>query len=428
MRQEKSRFIASVAVSLIVAALVVAPGAWAASTFKILHVFRRSSGGQGPRGTLVSDAAGNLYGTTVYGGSSSCPPCGVVFKLAPNPDGTWTEHVLHRFTGGTDGEGPFAGVILDAAGNLYGTTDYLGSSSCACGVVFKLAPNPDGTWTEHVLHRFLAGTDGSNRSNGDPTPSAGVILDAAGNLYGTTYFGGSGGWGTVFKLMPNPDGTWTEHLLHRFTGGTDGADPSAGVISDATGNLYGTTQYGGSGGLGTVFELMPNPDGTWTEQVLYSFTGGTDGTICAACAVAANPVAGVILDAAGNLYGTAQFGGAPSSCVCGAVFKLAPNPDGTWTEHVLHRFTDADGAYPSAGVILDAVGNLYGTTEGGGVGYGVVFELSRRASGGWSERVLHTFLGYGAGPEAGLLRGASGNLYGTASGGTSGGLVFEIKP
>src|SRR5438876_587083 len=166
MRQEKSRFIASVAVSLIVAALVVAPGAWAASTFKILHVFRRFSGGGNPLANLVSDAAGNLYGTTISGGLSSCPPeenssCGVVFKLAPNPDGTWTELVLHRCTCGADGALARAGVILDAAGNLYGTTVIGGSCSFfpygGCGVVFKLAPNPDGTWTEHVLHRFTGG-------------------------------------------------------------------------------------------------------------------------------------------------------------------------------------------------------------------------------------------------------------------------------
>jgi uncharacterized repeat protein (TIGR03803 family) len=368
LRQEKSWFIASVAVSLIVAALVVAPGAWAASTFKILHVFRRFSGGHNAMGTLVSDAAGNLYGTTFNGGfvsntafcGTTSEGCGVVFKLAPNPDGTWTEHVLHTFKGGstTDGGFPLAGVILDAAGNLYGTTYSGGSSTCmndwgpGCGVVFKLTHKSDGTWTEHVLHRFTGGKDGGS-------PFAGVILDAAGNLYGTNT-------GVVFKLAPNPDGTWTEHVLHSFTGG-DGANPGAGVIFDAAGNLYGTTTYGGLSNVGVVFKLTHKSDGTWTEHVLYSFTGGGDG---------AYPWAGVILDATGNLYGTTYYGG---------------------------------------------VGNF-------GQGNGVVFELTRSASGGWSERVLHAFLGYGANPYAGLLRGASGNLYGTASGGTSGGLVFEIKP
>jgi uncharacterized repeat protein (TIGR03803 family) len=423
IRQEKSWFIASVAVSLIVAALVVAPGAWAASTFKILHVFRRFSGGHNAMGTLVSDAAGNLYGTTFNGGfvsntafcGTTSEGCGVVFKLAPNPDGTWTEHVLHTFKGGstTDGGFPLAGVILDAAGNLYGTT-FAGGSD-ASGTVFELMPNPDGTWTEHVLYSFMGGGDGA-------VPFAGVILDAAGNLYGTTYSGGSStcmndwgpGCGVVFKLTHKSDGTWTEHVLHRFTGGKDGGSPFAGVILDAAGNLYGTN-------TGVVFKLAPNPDGTWTEHVLHSFTGG-DG---------ANPGAGVIFDAAGNLYGTTTYGGLSN---VGVVFKLTHKSDGTWTEHVLYSFTGGgDGAYPWAGVILDATGNLYGTTYYGGVGNfgqgnGVVFELTRSASGGWSERVLHAFLGYGANPYAGLLRGASGNLYGTASGGTSGGLVFEIKP
>jgi uncharacterized repeat protein (TIGR03803 family) len=181
-----SKALAVMTVTLIMA-LMLAPGAWAASTYKILHAFKRYSGGQGPSGpgNLISDAAGNLYGTTGLGGSSSCygGGCGVVFKLAPNPDGTWTEHVLHRFTGGGDGIGPNAGMIFDAAGNLYGTTVYGGPTGSNNGVVFKLAPNPDGTWTEHVLHRFTGGTDGAN-------PLAGVILDAAGNLYGTTISGG----------------------------------------------------------------------------------------------------------------------------------------------------------------------------------------------------------------------------------------------
>jgi uncharacterized repeat protein (TIGR03803 family) len=250
LRTAVSKVLAVMTVTLIMA-LMLAPGAWAASTYKILHAFKRSSGGQGPGGNLISDAAGNLYGTTSLGGSSSCGyfgGCGVVFKLAPNPDGTWTEHVLHRFTG-TDGDSPGTGVILDAAGNLYGTTFYGGPSSCpyynCIGTVFKLMPNPDGTWTEHVLYSFTGGTDGSN-------PAAGVILDAAGNLYGTTFYGGSDS-GIVFKLMPNPDGTWTEHVLHTFLG--YGAFPVAGLLRGASGNLYGTASGGTSGGL--VFEIKP---------------------------------------------------------------------------------------------------------------------------------------------------------------------------
>jgi hypothetical protein len=291
-------------------------------------------------------------------------------------------------------------------------------SSCnsvgyGCGVVFKLAPNPDGTWTEHVLHTFIGGTDGA-------VPFAGVILDAAGNLYGTTYSGGSStcsndwgpGCGVVFKLTHKSDGTWTEHVLHSFDG-TDGDSPFAGVILDAAGNLYGTTQNGDN-----VFKLAPNPDGTWTGQSLYSFTGADGGF----------PVAGVILDAGGNLYGMTEFGG-PGPCYCGVVFKLTHKSDGTWTEHVLHIFSKSvsccgtDGGDPLAGVILDAAGNLYGTTTVGGLGYGVVFKLTHKSDGTWTEHVLHSFTGYGAYPVAGLLRGASGNLYGTA-----GLVLFEIKP
>jgi hypothetical protein len=188
MRKEKSRFIASVAVSLIAAALVVAPGAWAASTYKILHAFRKSSGGQGPTGNLISDAAGNLYGTTVGGGSSSCYYCGVVFKLMPNPDGTWTEHVLYRFTGGTDGDRPLAGVILDAAGNLYGTTLNGGVGD---GVVFELTRSASGGWSERVLHAFLGY---------GAQPMGGLLRGASGNLYGTASAGTS--HGLVFEIKP----------------------------------------------------------------------------------------------------------------------------------------------------------------------------------------------------------------------------------
>ena len=334
-------------------------------------------------GSLTMDAADNLYGTTEEGGTV-CPGvgCGVVWKLAPNPKGSRTVNLLHQFGGG-DGAAPHAGVVLDAAGNLYGTTQDGGGSgtvcSGGCGVVFKLAPNPDGTWTESVLHRFT-GPDGNQ-------PLAGLNFDAAGNLYGTTLYGGTQEEGTVFKLAPNSNGTWTESVLYSFTG-PDGAGPAAGLTFDAAGNLYGTTIYGGPAGCngetgemcGVVFKLAPNPDGTWTESVLHSFfTAGDDG---------AGPYAGLTLDEAGNLYGTTVQGGS-AACTdgCGVVFKLVPSADGTWTESVLHRFTGgADGAGPWAGLVFDAAGNLYGTTIQGGSaactnGCGVVFKLAPTASG-----------------------------------------------
>ena len=381
-------------------------------------------------GSLAMDAAGNLYGTTGGGGTRDCfgAGCGVVWKLAPNPKGSWTVNLLHQFTGG-DGDGPRAGLVFDAAGNLYGTAQIGGSGTYCfggCGVVFKLAPNPDGTWTESVLHSFT-GPDGAQ-------PFAGLIFDAAGNLYGTTRYGGNQEEGAVFKLAPTSDGTWTESVLHSFTG-PDGAQPFAGLIFDAAGNLYGTTNYGGPAGCtgetgemcGVVFKLAPKPDGTWTESVLHSFTTlGADG---------AGPQGGLSFDAAGNLYGTTVQGGS-AACAdgCGVVFKLAPTADGTWMESVLHRFTGgADGGAPEAGLIFDAAGNLYGTTFQGGStacsgGCGVVFKLTPTA-GGYKETVLRTFLGLAKNPSAPVIFDPRGNLYGTTSTGTSNyGVVFEITP
>jgi uncharacterized repeat protein (TIGR03803 family) len=368
--------------------------------YNILHLFTWA---KNPQGNLTFDAAGNLYGTTEDGGSAKCDGCGAVWKLARNAKGAWTVTILHAFTG-VDGANPLAGLIFDLAGNLYGTTAGGGDLGChkpyGCGVVFKLAPKPDGTWTESVLHSFT-GADGWE-------PDAGLIVDATGNLYGETLFGGADDSGVAFKLAPSADGTWTESVLHSFTGGADGDGPGAGLILDVTGNLYGTTYYGGSDVHGVVFKLKPNPDGTWTESVLHSFTGA-DGS---------EPQAGLTLDAAGDLYGTTTFGGAcafsPSGC--GVVFKLAPNADGAWTESALYSFTGgADGTYPRAGLIFDAAGNLYGTTLFGGdstacgFGCGVVFKLLPSSSG-WSETVLHTFIGFGSYPLGGVIFDRVGNL------------------
>jgi uncharacterized repeat protein (TIGR03803 family) len=399
-------------------------GSAAASSDKILHVFNWA---KAPKGNLVRDAAGNLYGTTSEGGGHNC---GIVYKLAPSPNGTWKYSILYGFKGGTaDGCSPQAGLTLDTAGNLYGTT--VGGRTNDEGTVFKLRSNPDGTWTESVLYSFCSESNCADGQN----PAAGLIFDAAGNLYGTTQWGGTGDAGTVFKLAPNPDGNWTESVLYSFPRDCDGDDPVGGLIFDAAGNLYGTTAEACT--TGNVFKLASNPDGTWTESVLYIFRGifggATDGSY---------PVAGLVLDAAGNLYGTTLFGGTHNA---GIVFKLAPNLDGTWTESVLHSFSwGADGANPVAGLVLDAAGNLYGTTYWGGYynsttcynGCGVVFKLTPGASG-WSETVLHWFWGYGRYPQAPVLLDPAGNLYGTTSGGSNAyglggsindGLVFEITP
>jgi uncharacterized repeat protein (TIGR03803 family) len=264
---------------------------------------------------------------------------------------------------------PIGGLIFDAAGNLYGTTGLGGAHGF--GTVFQLTPNADGSWKEKVLHHFTGGNDGG-------TPNACPIFDLAGNLYGTTQFGGTSKNGTVFKLTPNADGSWTESVLHNFNG-ADGSDLEGGLILDQAGNLYGTTFFGGSrgscpgsdSGCGTVFQLTPNADGSWKEKVLHHFTGGAQG---------AEPYAGLILDQAGNLYGTAEFGGDLSFCMragCGVVFKLAPNSKGEWTETVLHYFVDHPGARPLAGLIFDATGNMYSTTLGDGfMSSGSVFEIT----------------------------------------------------
>jgi uncharacterized repeat protein (TIGR03803 family) len=304
------------------------------------------------------------------------------------------ETVLYSFTGGADGGNPFAGLIEDKSGNFYGTTVEGGADGD--GTVFKLAPN--GTKT--VLLSFT-GADGSG-------PQAGLIMDKKGNLYGTTVFGGAHNGGTVFEVAP--DGT--ETVLYSFKGGTDGTFPEAGLIMDRKGNLYGTTDEGGAPvDYGTVFRLAP--DGT--ETVLYEFKGGSDGAF---------PVAALVADSAGNLYGTTAAEGAGGN---GIVFEVAP--DGA--ETVLLSFTGADGAAPQAGLIMSKKGKLYGTTLFGGANdFGTVFKF---ASDG-TETVLYSFDSAvngadGFEPYAGVIEDESGNLYGTTYGGgpDGGGTVFKIS-
>ncbi len=395
-------------------------GGW---TEKVLHSFNPNGvDGLASWAGLIFDAAGNLYGTTGGGGTDNG---GTVFELTPSPNavgGGWTVKILYSFKfNGEDGVGPLAGLTFDAAGNLYGTNAYRGPSDG--GTVFELTPSPNavgGRWTEKVLHSFGSGTDGAG-------PHASMIFDAAGNLYGTTQGGGTYSWGTVFELTPTEGGNWTEKVLYSFNpSGGDGYYPFASLIFDAAGNLYGTTGGGGASGDGTVFELTPTVVGNWTEKVLHSFNF-TDG---------ADPLAALIFDAAGNLYGTTFYGGTYNE---GTVFKLTPTAGGGWTEEVLHSFGNGMGASnPYAGLIFDAAGNLYGTTVNGGIytsctygtyGCGTVFKLTP-SGGGWTEEVLHSF-GNGtdaSNPYASLTFDAAGNLYGTTVyGGTYGyGTVFEI--
>ena len=362
-----------------------------AQTLTTLYPFSGPPDGKNSVAALIADASGALYGTTETGGSGTgCGGgCGTVFKLTPPPKtgGPWIESVLYSFTNSPDGALPQASLIADASGALYGTTTSggTGCSSGACGTVFKLTPPPKtgGPWTENVLYSFTGGSDGG-------IPLGSLFADASGALYGTTEVGGSGGGGTVFKLTPPtpPATTWTVSVLYSFAGGSDGANPQAGVIADTSGALYSTTLQGGvSGGCagrgcGTVFKLTPPtpPATTWTESVLYIFTDVPDGSL---------PQAGLIIaDASGALYGTTQGGGI--GCTgnpvpgCGTVFKLTPPtpPATTWTVSVLYNFTGgSDGAVPDAGLIADASGALYSTTanDGGtgcsGSGCGTVFKL-----------------------------------------------------
>jgi uncharacterized repeat protein (TIGR03803 family) len=408
------------AASAIVTASLLITSAWAAPREKVLHSFRNNSkGGVNPYAGLIFDTAGNLYGTTVHGGAHCC---GTVFELTPKAGGGWTEKVLHNFPAtDRDGQGPGA-VIFDSAGNLYGTTGAGGAYDE--GIVFELTPETGGGWTEKILHAFGNGRDGIQ-------PYAALAFDTAGNLFGTTSAGGAYNGGTVFELMPRVGGGWTEKVLHEFGNGSDGSYPVAVLTLDSAGNLYGTTVSGGSGcvgGCGTVFELTPKAGGRWTENVLHNFDhNGRDGFY---------PTAGLLFDAAGNLYGTTEWGGAYDS---GIVFELTPKASEGWTERVLRSFNITHGRYPSP-LILDAAGNLYGTTStGGAYDWGTVFELTHNSGGGWTEKVLHNFDKNGrdgTGPNAGVVFDAVGNLFGTTvgggdtaqCGGDGCGTVFEITP
>jgi uncharacterized repeat protein (TIGR03803 family) len=399
--------ITALAVAMVLAPTLAATPAAQAQTVDVLYSFQGPPDGSDPCAPLVRDAAGNLYSTTDSGGTGDCGSgrnsgCGTVFKLTR----TGKESVLYSFTGtGGDGEYTQAGLVRDGAGNLYGTNqiggDLSGCRGYGCGTVFKV----DKTGNETVLYSFTgSGGDGAN-------PNA-VIRDSAGNLYGTTLNGGGASdEGTVFKL----DKIGKETVLYRFKGGTDGAGPYAGLVRDPNGNLYGTTYYGGGSGCdgrgcGTVFRL----DKTGKETILHSFSNGSDGVF---------PYAGLIRDASGNLYGTTAGGGSGSN---GTVFKL----DKTGKETILYAFTGYpyDGGEPNGGLVRDASGNLYGTTTlGGGADYGTVFGLDKTGNEIW----LYTFTGGtdGAYPFAGLVQDSKGNLYGTTSGGGSDyGLVFELTP
>lgn len=406
----RKRSIAAATAILAAALLIAATPALAGE--KILHNFSPTgNGGYQPYGGLVLDSTGNLYGTTLAGGARSS---GVVFELKPVKAGGWTERVLCTFARIKWGVLPYDNLILDVAGNLYGTTEEAGEGSG--GTVFEVQHLPDGNWKEQVLYNI--------GQNGD-LPFGSVAFDASGNLFGTTHAGGprGAGEGTVFELTPATDGSWAESVPHVFPGPPDGYGPRSNVIFDSFGNLYGTTFNGGAHSAGTVFELSPVGDGTWTETLLHSFQKNIgDGY---------GPWGGLILDGAGNLYGTTQEGGDNA----GTVFELSPDGGGVWSEKVLHKFGNGtDGNGPIAGLVADSSGNLYGTTlRGGAYNGGIVFKLTPASGGIWTETVLHNFGNGtdGMNPSYGALAiDSAGNLYGTTINGGKygGGMIFEITP
>jgi uncharacterized repeat protein (TIGR03803 family) len=380
----------------------------AAQQEKVLHNFGNGKDGTQVNAGLTMDAAGNLYGSATGGGYYQN---GMVFELSPQSGGTWAETLLHSFGPPSGGYLPNVGVTLDAKGNLYGTTTRGGAYNY--GTVYQLSPDAGGDWTLKTLHSFNPGSGDGYSS------SVLLVLDTAGNVYGTTASGGAYGGGTVFEITRTGTGEWTEEILHSFSlNGNDGYSP-ANVILDATGNLYGAAA-GGAYGAGIVFELTPTTGGGWTETILYSFGPNKKDGFGAG---------DVILDSLGNLYGL-SYGGTNGR---GLVFELTPTLGSGWTEKVLYNFNGRDGFLPS-GLVIDASGNLYGTTlEGGAYGRGTVFEISPKANGGWREKILHNFDNNaidGILPFGDLIVDAAGNLYGTTGDGGLfvGGTVFKITP
>lgn len=390
--------------SMLFALFVLSATSWG-QTYRVIHNFGGPGDGFNPQAGVIFGNQGSIYGTTWFGGNPNCQfGCGLVYELSPQVDGTWTERVLYQFAGGNDGWAPGARLTMDAHGALFGTTAEGGGSN-RNGTVFELICGNDGSWMESVLHRFqtadgyqprsrvfldnrgvVYGTTFSggvygaggvvfslsrgsatgwneillhsfgNGADGKNT-YAGVVPDAHGNFFGVTQYGGQYGQGTVYELSPNRGGPgWTETILHSFGAGALGADgalPFDDVLLDGRGNIFGATPWGGSHDLGTIFKLTHNADGTWSETILYNFTGGAD---------QGHPK-GLVFDDNGNIYGAT--GG--SAVNYGTLFKLVQGSGGQWQLTTLYTFAGGlDGFYPNTPLVLDTAGNIYGTTAGGG--------------------------------------------------------------
>jgi uncharacterized repeat protein (TIGR03803 family) len=404
-------------------------GAGSPSKEQVLYSFTDlQTAGHRPSG-LVSDSAGNLYGVTYRGGSFGG---GTVFELTLQSDG-WRVKTLYNFHS-THGTRPVGNLIFDKSGNLYGVTLLGGAFDClngiGCGTVYELSPQPDGNWKETVLHKF------SGYPNDGWMPESGLIFDASGNLYGTTYYGGKYDRGTIFELSSQG----SEMILHSFKNEPDpkGTFIGSALLMDSAGNLYGTADGGTLGG-GLVFKLSLQRDGRWTETVLHTFStnSSNDGS---------SPSSALIMDAAGNLYGTTLFGvSVGGKQGYGTVYEVSPQQGGGWTEKVIHSFSGSqkDGEYPQANLILDGSGNLCSTTQGSSSTYkcdrsgfscGTVFQLSPQSGGVWTETELHNFSGSheedGEHPAGYIVLNPGGNIFGTTfeGGEYAKGAVFEVTP
>ncbi len=396
---------------LIVGAAValLAATAWATNT-KTLYSFKGSTDGEYTDTELVTDGAGNFYGTSVQGGAYGG---GTVFQVTA----AGVHTVLYNFTGGADGGEPYKGVTLNAQGDLYGTAVTGGGGSCegGCGVIFKLTKS-SGSWIQSVVHTFTGGADGSG-------PGSPVAFDKRGNIYGTTPTGGANGLGVVYQVKPDGAGGWTLRVLHTFTGGADGTGGSASrLLIDAHGNLFGVCTVGGAHGFGTIYR-MSHKQANWNFTTLYAFKDQPDG---------ASPYGGLVFDKFGGLYGTTYYAGAND---VGTIYKLIYHK-GAWIESVLYSFKGGlDGASPISSLVSDAAGNLYGTTSDGGAAAcscGLIFKMTRGGDGTWSESVVYRFQGT-PGPGFsynGLVSDSTGHFYGaTVHGGSNNdGAIYKVTP
>jgi uncharacterized repeat protein (TIGR03803 family) len=390
----------------------------AAQKETVLHGFTGSPDGANAQSSALLPFNGSLYGVTEFGGAYNH---GTVFQLT-NPSEGWVENILYNFTGASDGSYPIGALIADKAGNLYGETDSGGSQNA--GVVFKLT-NSGGGWEETVLHDFGSSLDGAN-------PQGPLVFDSHGNLFGTTVLGGDSNEGTVFELSL-VNGAWTETVLHSFGGTNDGMFPYGGLALDAKGNVYGTTAAGGANlciglGCGVVFELVAASG--WSERILHQFAGGSDGM---------DPNPQLVMDRSGNLYGSTLYGGGLGQCAagivtvsCGTIYELSRGTNGVWTESILHRFSGGTGgSEPNSPLIFDTAGDLYGETAQTSASDGALFGLTPLSNGHWAYKLLFGFTGVdGTNPEGGLRVAPDGTLYGTTiyGGASNYGVVFSFKP